>query len=253
MAKRLVALVAVAAPVLAIGGVAFAQLASHSAVTAAAAVYTGSAVSHDIGAIRAGDSLALELPAALPAPADLAPAQSIADVSFTQSQAFKLALLDTVAQTTDASGTSGSTNVQDQIDAKALAQKINDALSMLPDNATQDQVNAAIASAVSGVSNPVVLTAALAVVQKNDNSPAVTAAVAAVKSSPTIAPILSTMTTTQQNVALTITAAVAPTVNTVAIAFNSGTTGTTSGGAVITTSGPSNSGLSNTASGYTGA
>lgn len=260
MAKRLVALVAVAAPVLAIGGVAFAQLASHSAIAAASAAYAGSAVSHDIQAARVSDDLALAAlaPTALPAPEDLA-AQPQADVgaSLAQPQAFKLALLDTALQSNDSATSGGSTNAAQQTEAKALAQKINDALAMVKDGATQDQIDAALASALAGVTDPVVITAALAVVQKNDNSPAVTAAVANVKASSTIAPILATMTVTQQNVATTITAAVAPTVSTVAIAFNN--TGTTSGGTVVssvasvTTSGPSNSSLSGSSSGYTGA
>jgi hypothetical protein len=254
MAKRLVALVAVAAPILAIGGVAFAQLAGHSAVAAVSGAYAGSVVSREPQGPRTGDSFAPAAVApALPALADL-------DGGAGQPQAFRLALLDTVLQATDTSADGGTSNAVKQADAKDLADAINAALALLPAGATQDQVNAAVANAVNayisahnGVADAVVISAALAVVQNNDASPAVTAAVTYVKTTPVVQAALAAMTVAQQNAATTITAAVAPTVTAVAVAFNS--TGTTSGGvvSVVTTAPAITSSLTGSSSGYTGA
>jgi hypothetical protein len=266
MAKRFVLLVAVAAPALAVGSVAFAALASHGA-TGAGAAYTGSAVSHDIQATRASDNLALAAleqpgpaPAELPAPADLAPQlQAGVDAGIGQPQAFKLALL---ADATPTSADGGTTNAVKQAEAKALAIALNMALDMVQDGATQDQVNIALDNAVSAYvmangADPVVIAAALAVVQDNDNNAAVTAAVASVRSNNAVVKAaLQSMTPSQQNATITIAAAVAPTVNTVAIALNT-SAGTTSGGQVTsvsatTVNGPGAGSTSGGASGYTG-
>lgn len=194
MAKRFVAVVAAAAPVLAVGGVAFAALASHGEISAASQPVAQASASQALRG-RSDNFVVLK---------DFGDVADVADTTAVQPQItpVQIALL----QGNGGGGSAGSSQ-DEQMAADALADAVTTQLATLGPNATQQDVNNAIATVLAnnGTADAVVITAALNAVAQKTGNDAVVAAVNVVLTNP--ASLGAVLTTTQQTAIATATPA----------------------------------------------